>query len=163
MVSPELLRRHTFFSGLSSDQLTMLAKAADELTMEDGSYLFHEGENLHSLYLVLEGRIAITLTLPEVGSRAIIPMPNAQLREVVVSTVGAGAVFAWSALVPPYLATSNGKVEGRSRLIALDCRDLRESFEHDPYFGYLMLVKVAQVARDRLQDLHYESLAQRPI
>lgn len=158
MVSPELLRRYPFFSGLSTDQLTALAKAADEIILEEGSVLFREGETLHSLYLVVEGRVAITMELPQVGNRSAVHLPDAPMREAVVSMVSAGAVVAWSALVPPYVATSGARTDRECRLVALDCRDLRESFEQDPHFGYLMLVKVAQAARDRIRDLHTEML-----
>ncbi|RRR65679.1 MAG: cyclic nucleotide-binding domain-containing protein [Candidatus Viridilinea halotolerans] len=158
MVSPELLRRYPFFSGLNTEQLTALAKAADEMTLEAGNTLFREGEDLHSLYLVIEGRVEITMTLPEVGNRLAVQQPDTPTREAVVSVINAGAVVAWSALIPPYVATSGARTASNCRLVALDCRDLRDSFDHDPHFGYLMLVKVAQAARDRIRDLHTEML-----
>jgi CRP/FNR family transcriptional regulator, cyclic AMP receptor protein len=159
MVSPELLRRYQFFAGLSRDQITHLAGLAEEISTEPGGYLFYEGEDLRNLFLILEGQVALSLSLPEVGSRAIIPPPTAKRREVTVSTVGAGEVFAWSSLVPPYKATSNATALTRCRAVAISTNDLRTIFELDPRFGYRMMVRVAQVARDRLQDLHFESLA----
>ncbi|NTU81369.1 MAG: cyclic nucleotide-binding domain-containing protein [Chloroflexales bacterium] len=159
MVSPELLRRYKFFAGLSNDQIISLAQLAEEITAEPGSYLFYEGGGLTSLYLVLEGRVAISLSLPEVGSRAIIPPPTAKKREVTVSMVGVGEIFAWSSLVPPYQATSNARALTRCRVVALSAAELRQRFDRDTQFGYQMLLRVAQIARDRLQDLHYESLA----
>lgn len=159
MVSPELLQRYQFFAGLSSDQIASLAQLAEEITVEPGSYLFYEGGSITSLYIALEGRIAISLSLPEVGGAAIIPLPSARKREVTVSMAGAGDLFAWSSLVPPYKATSNARALSRCRAIAIGAVELRELFELDPRFGYQMMVRVAQVARDRIQDLHYESLA----
>ncbi len=159
MVSPELLRAYPFFGGLSEEQLVNLACMADEVTLEAGSYVFKDGQELANLYLVHEGQIALTLDLPEVGSRSIIAIPNAHTREVVLSTINAGAILAWSALIPPYHATSNGKATQRCRLIAFDARKLRAAFEDDPRFGYTMLIKVVQITRERIQDLHYESLA----
>ncbi|PDW04500.1 cyclic nucleotide-binding domain-containing protein [Candidatus Viridilinea mediisalina] len=158
MVSPELLRRYAFFGGLNAEQLASLAKAADEVVLEGGNTLFREGEALHSLYLVVDGRVAITMELPEVGNRSAVQLPDTPMREAVVSMVSAGAVVAWSALVPPYVATSGARTDSACRLVALDCRDLRESFDQDPHFGYLMLTKVAQAARDRIRDLHTEML-----
>lgn len=159
MVSPELLLRYPFFAGLGSEQAGNLARLADEIVAAPGSYLFHEGDCLNSLYLVLEGKVAITLSQPDVISRVIIPPPGARTREVTVSMVSAGDLFAWSALVPPHKATSNARAIARSRLVLIDARELRQLFELDPRFGYLVMVRVAQVARDRIQDLHYESLA----
>lgn len=159
MVSPELLRSFPFFAGLSHDQMKTLAMASAELTVGSGHLFFYEGGDLDTLYLLLEGSVALSLSMPEKGSRAIIPLPTARAREVVVSELRPPEIFAWSALVPPYKATSNGRALQRSRVVAIGCRELRGRFKDDPAFGYAMLVKVAQIARDRILDLHYESLA----
>jgi CRP-like cAMP-binding protein len=147
MVSPELLRRYPFFAGLSIDQITTLAKAANEMTVEPGHYFFREGEELCCFYMVIEGAVAIVIELPYQG------------KEVVTSTVGPGEVFAWSGLVPPHNAVASGKALVPCRVIAFDCRELRKSFEEDCRFGYLMMQKAAQVIRERLRDMRIESLA----
>lgn len=159
MISPELLRRYPFFAGFSPDQLKTIALASDELSAEQGQLFFYEGSELNTLYLALEGSVTLSVSMPEKGSRAIIPPPTARAREVVVSVVRPHEVFGWSALVPPYRATSNGRAAEACRVVAVDCRALRQSFQADPAFGYLMILRVAQIARDRLLDLHYESLA----
>lgn len=158
MVSPELLRRYPFFSGLASEQINSLARIADEVRVEPGEYLFHEGVVLANLYLVIEGKVAITLSQPEVISRTIIPPPGARTREVSVSIVCVGDIFGWSSLVPPFKATSNARAATRCRILTINSAELRQLFEIDPRFGYLVMVRVAQVARDRLHDMHYEAL-----
>jgi CRP/FNR family cyclic AMP-dependent transcriptional regulator len=159
MLSPELLCRYPFFAGLGNDQISSLAQLSEEITVEPGRYLFYEGVGLTRLYLVREGRVAITLSQPEVSSRYIIPPPGARTREVTVSLVGVGDLFAWSSLVPPFKATSNALAVAPSKLLAINSAELRQLFEIDPRFGYQVMLRVAQVARDRLQDLHCESLA----
>jgi CRP-like cAMP-binding protein len=146
MVSPELIRRYPFFTGLNIDQVVTLAKAASEETVEIGHYFLHEGEQLDHFYFVLEGEVAIVIELPS------------QDREVVTSTIGPGEVFAWSALVPPHSSTANVKAVAPCRVIAFDCRELWPAFEKDCRFGYLMMQKTAQVIRERLQCLRTESL-----
>lgn len=159
MVSPELLRRYPFFAGLSMDQLVALAKLADELEVEPGYYFFREEETLNAFYLVLEGKVDITFGLLAQGSRTPIHEIAEKQRELTVSTVVQGEVFAWSALVPPYHATSNGKALSACKVVAFDCTTLRTTLEQDTGFGYTMMVKIAQIARDRLHDMHNESLA----
>ena len=158
MVSPELFHRYPFFAGLSDDQITTLGQLAEERTVAPGHYLFYEGENLPNLYLVREGRIAISLNLPDVLSRVLIPPPTARTREVTVSMLGVGEIFAWSALVQPYQATSNARALTPCHIVAFNAPTVRQCFERDTLVGYQILLRVAQVARDRLQDLHYESM-----
>ncbi|MCG8350701.1 MAG: cyclic nucleotide-binding domain-containing protein [Chloroflexales bacterium] len=159
MVSPELLRRYPFFAGLSMDQITSLAMAAEEVEVAPDTYLFREGDELNQFYIVVEGRVALSIGLLERGDRTSVAEVAVRSREMVVSMVGASQIMAWSALVPPYVATSSGKTLTACRLIAVDCSELRANFEEDAQFGYLMMRKVAQVIRDRLQDMHHESLA----
>ncbi|HEY64928.1 MAG TPA: Crp/Fnr family transcriptional regulator [Caldilineae bacterium] len=149
MVSPELIRRYPYFAGLSMDQIVTLAKVADEQKVEAGHYFFHEGDELCCFYLVLEGAVAV-----------VIEMPDGQ--EAVISTAGPGEVFAWSALVPPHTATASVKAMTPCHVVAFDCRELRKAFEEDCRFGYLMMVKAAQVIRDRLVATRLQVLAHTP-
>jgi CRP-like cAMP-binding protein len=159
MVSPETLRRYPFFAGLANEQVSTLARLTEDVTVARGDYLFYEGVTLTHFYLVAEGRIGITLSQPDVVNRVIIPPPGARVREVTVSMVGPGDLVGWSALVAPFKATSSARAITPSRCAAINAAELRQAFEIDPRFGYLLMQRVAQVARDRIHDLHYESLA----
>lgn len=161
MVSPELIRRYPFFAGLSMDQIKVLAEAAEDETVEAGHYFFHEGEELPCFCIALEGAIAIVIELPERGVEHKLSEQLAgeyQTKEVVISTVGPGEAFAWSALVPPHKATAGVKATTRARVIHFRADKLRAAFEEDCGFGYLMMRKVAQVIRDRLRDTRIQSL-----
>ena len=46
MVSLELLRCYPFFGGLDTDQLNILAKLADEMTVEAEHIFFREGDSV---------------------------------------------------------------------------------------------------------------------
>lgn len=159
MISPELLRRYPFFSGFDHGHLKALAIASEEISVPQGHLFFYEGDELTSLYLVLDGSVNLGVSMPDKGSRAIIPMQTAKVREAVVSVVRAGDVLAWSALVPPYKSTSNARAADPCKLVVFDARALRRSFDEDPVFGLQVMTRIAQVARDRILDLHYEALA----
>ncbi|MCS7261055.1 MAG: Crp/Fnr family transcriptional regulator [Anaerolineae bacterium] len=146
MVSPELLRRYPFFSGLDEERLVFLAKAAQEDSVAAGEYFFRDGDTLNNLYILMDGEVAITATLPTKG------------REIVLSTISPGEVFAWSALVPPYQATSAAKAMAPCRVIALDCAPLRARFEQDHTLGYLLMAQLAQVMRDRIRAMRMETI-----
>ena len=61
-------------------------------------------------------------------------------------------------LVPPHETTASGRALTACRVVRFDCRRIRESFEADPRFGYLMMEKMAQTVRQRLRDLRIEAL-----
>jgi len=144
MVSPELLRRFPLFGGLTIEQINTLAMAAEEISVEPGHWFFRQDEELHDLYLVLEGQVGIVVELPR--------------QEVVTSTVGPGDVFGWSGLVPPHETTAGAKALTPGRVVRFDCQRIRSTFPEDWQFGCLMMEKMAQVIRERLRDLRMEAL-----
>lgn len=82
------------------------------------------------------------------------------MEQIVTSTLGTGELFGFSALLPPYTATSSAKgVWADSSIIAIDAHKLSEHFKQDCQFGYLVLQKVAQTQRNRIRDLRIQSLA----
>jgi CRP-like cAMP-binding protein len=148
MVSPELLRRYAFFGGLEIEHIDALARAADELTVDTGQFFFHEGDELDHCYVLLEGEVEVLTELPEKGI------------EAVTTVVDEGEMFGWSGLIPPYAATAAARAATQPcRVVAFDCVALRQQFEDDPRFGYLMTQRMAQVMRERLSVLRIESLA----
>jgi CRP-like cAMP-binding protein len=162
MVSPELIRRYPFFSGLTMDEINTLAKVASDQTVEVGHYFFREGDELTHFYIVMEGAVAIVFEVPDRDVEHKISEQLARklkTKEVVISTVGPGEVFAWSALVSPHKATAGAKALTPCRVIAFDSRELMKSFEEDCRFGYLMMMKTAQIIRQRLYDTRIQSLA----
>jgi CRP-like cAMP-binding protein len=162
MISLELLRRYPYFAGLSREQLTTLTKVANEATVDAEHYFFHEGDNVDSFYLVVEGSAAVVVEVPDREAEQKLSgqlMGELKTKDIVISAVGPGEVFAWSALVPPHKATAGVKATTPCRVIVFNCQELMSAFEEDCRFGYVMMQKAAQVVRDRLQGLRIESLA----
>ena len=162
MISPELLRRYPFFACLTHDQLGTLAKAGEELNIEAGHYFFHEGDSLKSLFFVLEGKIDITVGIPDRTVKQDVReglMGNFIAEDVTVSTVAPGQIFAWSAIIPPHVSTASAIATIPGRVIAFNSDKLNHAFQEDCAFGYLMLQKIAGVIRKRLRDMHIQSLA----
>ena len=147
MVSPELIRRYKYFSSISIEQLNMLASIAEEVEYESGHYFHQEGEDIGKVYIVVEGEISLITSLPQ------------QDKEVVINTMGTGDVFGWTSLLPPYTAGSGAKSVSKCKLIEFGSAELREKFQADYKFGYLMMIKIAQIIRERLDAIVMETLA----
>lgn len=162
MISPEVLRRYPFFSRLSMDQITTLAKLATEKTVEADYFFFREDEKSTNFYLLLEGAVAIVYELPEREVEHKISdqfTRKLKTRDVIVSTVGPGDVFGWSGLIPPHKTTAGAKAVTPCRVVIFDCIELLKEFDKDCAFAYLMTQKAAKVIRERLQDVRIESLS----
>jgi CRP-like cAMP-binding protein len=147
MVSPELIRRFPFFSNFSMDQIVFLAMQAEEEIYPQDHYFHQEGNELNKIYLITEGEVAVFTKLPQKG------------REITLSTLGTGEIFGWSGLVPPYASTAGVKAITPARVITFDANELRKKCEEDAKFGYVMMTKIAQVVRERLNSLRIETLA----
>jgi len=162
MISPELLRRYQFCAGLSYEQIVTLAKMGQELNVEAGHTFFCEGDTLAKFYLVVEGAAALIIEVPDQAVEQKLSdqlLGDLQTKEIVITALGPGEMFGWSALIPPHQATTSGKATTPCRVIAIDSPPLLQLFKDDCQFGYLMIQKTAQIVRERLQALRIESLS----
>jgi CRP-like cAMP-binding protein len=161
MVSPELIRRYKYFSGLNHEQITILSKTGNEFSFDEGHYFFHEEEELHNLFLIIDGNVSINLEITDrEESQSVSKQLIGELktREIKITTLGVGDVFGISALIPPNISTTSAKADTSCRVILFDCGRLMEIFESNHYFGYLMTQKAAQVVRERLRNLYIENI-----
>ena len=147
MVSPELIRRYPYFSGISLEQINLLANLAEEIECEPDYYFHHEGDDIGKVYIILEGEISLLTSLPQ------------QDKDVIINTLATGDVFGWTSLLPPYTAGAGAKSVGKCKLIEFESTQLREKFKEDYEFGYLMMIKIAQIIRERLDSVVIETLA----
>jgi len=151
VITTDLISRYPFFGDLTQEQIATLASVAEGLTVEAGEYIFHENDDLCCFYIVIEGAVGVIIEVPKKDQ-------SGQKEDVIFSAVGPGGAFAWSALVPPHKATASAKALSSCWLVSFDCKKLVDIFEKDCGFGYRMMMKVAQLSRDRLRDTRVESL-----
>lgn len=84
-----------FAAGLSEKAQTRLAELGRRFTAEPGTELFREGETSDTFGILVHGRVALRTLVPERG-------------DITILTVEPGDVYLWSALVPPFRASSTG-------------------------------------------------------
>lgn len=162
MVSPELLRRYPFFSGMTHQHLVQLARVATEQHVPKDHIFFRDGEAITAFYLVIDGAVSIDLSVTDAREEPPVTqqlLGEIQTKAVTVSTVGSGGIFGWSALVPPTITTAGARAVTPCRIISFNCEALQSQFDEECRFGYIMMQKAAQVIRERMRDLRIESLA----
>ena len=151
MVTPTLtdqLGRTWFAADIPPGALERLAALGRIVDFEEGAVVITEGMPCPSLGVVVDGRIALRLSLPGGEDRTIL-------------TVEVGDVIGWSAVLPPAIATSTGIAVAPTRVIAFDGASLRAALQSDCELGAAvyerLLVGVARrlmATRTQLLDLY---------
>jgi len=137
MVSPELLRRFPYFSGVSHETLRKLAMLAEERTFAEGETVFREWERADYLYIVLSGQVEIRF------------MVAGEPRTV--DTVEERELLLWAALVEPYRTTGIGVSTRDTKVIAFEANQLRRLCAEDARLGYSLMREAVKAIADRLE------------
>ena len=162
MISPERLRFYPFFGNFPHKNLVQLADMAEEQIVHPGDDIFHEGQEIDHIYLIESGAVGLSIAIPARNVAHSVSdqlMGEMETEEIVISALDRGDVFGWSGLIPPHNSTATARALTDCHLLAFDCDDLREAFRQDCRFGYIMMMKIGQVIRQRFEDLHMEILA----
>lgn len=122
-----------------------LAQLGELVPMSAGEVLMREGEPNDQLSIVLEGRVGLRMRIPERG-------------QVTILTVEPGDVVGWSAVVPPYRATSTAIVLVDGELALFSGPALRAALEREPelaaeFYPLLLSTVARRLEGTRLQLL----------
>jgi len=107
-----------FGAGLSPASQARLADLAREFEAPARTRLLRETEETRELSLLLSGRVSLNQHVPGRGT-------------VTLMTIEPGDVFGWSALIPPFRATSTVTAIEPVRVIAFDGPRLRATVRAD--------------------------------
>ena len=105
---------------------------------EPGQSIFHEGSKEDYLYIVIEGRVAIEMTLPGRG-------------RVRILTVEPMDEVGWSSVTPVVRQrTAGARAVLPSRLVAINAEGLRRICDEDHDVGYIFMNHMVNVVAGRL-------------
>lgn len=134
----DLLAAQPFLAGLTDRQLQRLSLYASRSLFHAGSRVFYEGSRADRFWLIKDGRVNLDTHLPGRG-------------DVVVETLGPGAVLGWSWLFPPYRWHFGAVAVATTFTVSLDGPGVRNLCESDHELGYDLTTRFMQVVVDRLQ------------
>lgn len=159
MISPERIHQYPFFSGLNREQISIMAQIARSVTVAEDRYVFQEGSNSSHFGIIEQGTIDIITPLPDQNKMHQLwgkIIHQEMVEDVIVASIGPGEMYGWSAILPPHIAMATGKTETLCHLIEFDGNALRNIFNRDYQFGYLMMQKTAQFMRTSLRNAYFE-------
>jgi CRP/FNR family cyclic AMP-dependent transcriptional regulator len=122
------------------DSARVLALGARR-TLGAGEILFELGDAADCLFVVMRGRIALTLPLTL----------RDREQDVLIEERSPGQSLGWSALVAPHRFTLKASAAVDSEVVALPRESLYRHFAADPAVGYAVTRNVAVVVGHRLQ------------
>ncbi len=141
MVTVKELREAPLLSGLTDEQLKGVAQRAVRLRLQEGQFLFCQGDPADRFYLVLAGRMRLFRLSPD-GA------------EKVIEIVGPGETFAEALMfldAPryPVCAGALGQVE----LIGIDAADFAQMLRGSIDTCFILLGKLSQRLRGLLREI----------
>ena len=140
-----ILQSLAFTRDLEPEDLDRLAAVARPVDWPAGQAICREGECDDFLYLVVEGRAALEMTVP----------PRGRVR---ILTVGPGEALGWSSIYRQKPKTAGATAVEPTRALALDAARLREWSDADPRFGSWLARHLLQLVSDRLQATRLQLL-----
>lgn len=106
-----------------------------------GTVLFKMGDPAESAFLLVAGKVDLTLPLMVGDSR----------EEVMVEERHPGQLVGWSGLVPPFRFTLEAVASVNSELLALPGVEALDYFDQHPEIGHKVLSNLAHLIGRRLQ------------
>ena len=129
------------FKGLPPAEAELILGLGSRVLLTAGAKLFHLGETADSVYLVVRGRLRLTLPMQVRG----------QEEDIFVEEHSAGQTVGWSALIPPHRFTLTASAAVDTEVIALPREALNRYFIAHPDTGYAASLNLAGVIGQRLQ------------
>lgn len=143
--SIDLLRDVPFVAGLGGGERRHLASFARLVHADPDEILLREGEPTAFLGIVTAGRVALRMRVPGRGP-------------VTITTVEAGDIVGWSALVAPYRATSTAVAVEATDMVAFDGARLRQALESDEDLAAALYPRILRSVARRLEGTRLQLL-----
>lgn len=134
-IPPDLLR------GLSEDEVSRFLALGVPTSLAARQTLFRLGTEADRAYVVMRGRVALTLPIQIRGGE----------EEVLVEEKVPGETVGWSGLVPPHRFTLNATAAIGSELLAFSRQSVLDHFAAHPLVGQTISRNLAAVIGRRLQ------------
>jgi len=127
-----------WFQELEPDHFNKIVSISHLCKWESNQVLFKEGEDEDYLYVVVEGRVAIELAVPNKG-------------KVRVFTAEPMDVVGWSSVTPVVRQrTATARSVVPTRMVCIDAKKLRIFCDEDHDLGYIVMRRLSNVVASRL-------------
>jgi len=129
------LKQKDIFGAMSKEFVKKIMEISVTESHEKGEWLFHGGDPANAFYILLKGRIK--LSLGEAG-------------HVVYIVSNAGEAFGWSSLIGRESFSASAECMAHAKLLKLDKDKLQKILEKDPANSLILFKRLAEILGNRL-------------
>jgi CRP/FNR family cyclic AMP-dependent transcriptional regulator len=140
-----ILAAHPFFKEFERRHFDIILGCSENVQFEAGQFIFREGQDADSFYLLYYGKISLEVFVPQRGT-------------IPIQTLKAGEVLGWSWMIPPYHWHFDARAVELTRAVALNGVCLRKRCDEDHDLGYRFLTRIAHIMEHRLQATRIQLL-----
>ncbi len=139
-----VLHKHPFVEEFQEEHIEKLAALAKEVEFPRDQVLFHEGDEFHDFYLIVQGRVALEIEAPDHTFR--------------VQTLSAGDELGWSAILMGRGKHFQARALQDMKALAFDGSALLAACREDKGFGFALMYRMLGVVSERLQATRLQLL-----
>jgi CRP/FNR family transcriptional regulator, cyclic AMP receptor protein len=151
-VCTEVLRKTLLFSGLSEEQLRLIAPPCRHMPVAEGQVLFNKGGEAKELYVVLSGEFCLE---DEISVQDRLPG-----KSIVVERVCKNGALGLCALLRPYRWFFTARCTQEAEVIVVRSDDLKAMMKSHPSIGMAVLENAFNISFERLMSSHQRMLAE---
>jgi len=141
MISAEWLKKTDLFSALDESHLNIILSHSSVESCLDKIPIFHQGEEAHRLYILIEGVIGLTV---KTGEKA----------DFMTSTIDKeGSVFGMPSLLEPFRYNVTATCLKPSKVLMIEADHIRKRMEQDTKMGMEIMKKLALIYFNRLNEM----------
>lgn len=129
------LKQKDIFWAMSTDFVKEIMNISVTESHETGELLFREGDPANQFYILLKGRVKLSL---------------GETSHVVHTVSNAGEAFGWSSLIDRDVYSATAECMTQTRLIRLDKETLQHVLEKNPASGLIFFKRLAGILGSRL-------------
>ena len=134
----KILKSIPWFAELKPEHFEALAQISSIHSLPENTDVFREGDREDRLYIVVEGRVGLEITVPHRG-------------RVRILTAEPMDIVGWSSVIPVVRQrTASARTVLASTLIGLDSERLRQLCDEDHDLGYIVMRRISNIIASRL-------------
>lgn len=139
MIDIQILRDNDFFKDLPDDMLEKIADISWIEKFENESYIFHQGEGLMNLHLLLSGKVSLKLSV-------------ADDKMVTLAKIEPLGTFGIHALMEENTSSFTAITRSDCEIVKVPARKILYLLKDDFKMGHLLMIQALKLLKQRMED-----------